>query len=126
MNSKYKLQAFFWSIIILIALSSVASVVARRTNRLPSTNITITNSSSLEIRHVYLAHADQDDWSADQLGDTPITPGHSTTLSNISWDQASLKLIGEDQNGCFFYQTIALADNVTWTITSNATPDCGN
>jgi hypothetical protein len=125
-NSKHKLHGLLWSVVILIALSSFAAVVAKRTSRSPSTNITIANSSStLEIRHAYLSHPDQDDWSADQLGDTPIASGGSTTLSNVSCDQAQIRVIAEDQNGCFLYQVVACGGNETWTITNGATPDCG-
>jgi hypothetical protein len=121
-----RLHPLFWSIVILIALSSVATVAARRTNRAPSTSITITNNRTLEIRHVYLSHVDQDDWSADQLNDSSIAPGGSTTLSNVSCDQANIKVIAEDQNGCFLYKVVACGENTTWTITNDATPDCGN
>jgi hypothetical protein len=126
-NSEHKLRGLFWSVVILVALSSVAAVVAKRAGRPPSTSITITNNSSnLEIRHVYLSHPDKDDWSGDQLGETPIASGKSTTLNNVSCDQAEIKVIAEDQNGCFLYQIVACGGNATWTITNGATPDCGN
>lgn len=126
-SSKHKLRGLFWSVVILVALSSVAAVVAKRAGRTPSISITISNNSSnLEIRHVYLSHTDQDDWSGDQLGETPIAPGRSTTLNNVSCDQAEIKVIGEDQNGCFLYQIVACGGNATWTIANNATPDCGS
>ena len=126
-SSKPKLRGLFWSIVILVALSSVAAVVAKRAGRAPSTSITIANNSSgLEIRHVYLSHTDRDDWSGDQLGETPIAPGNSTTLNNVSCDSAEIKVIGEDQNGCFLYQVVSCGGNATWTITNGATPDCGN
>jgi hypothetical protein len=126
-NREYKrLHPLFWSIVILIALSSVATVVARRTNQAPTISITITNNRTGEIRHVYLSHTDRDDWSADQLNDSAIAPGGSTTLSNVSCDQANTKVIAEDQNGCFLYKVVACGENTTWTITNDATPDCGN
>jgi hypothetical protein len=126
-SSKHKLRGLFWSVVILVALSSVAAVVAKRAGRTPSTSITISNNtSSLEIRHVYLSHTDRDDWSGDQIGETPITPGHSTTLNDVSCDSAEIKVIGEDQNGCFLYQVVACGGNATWTISNGVTPDCGN
>jgi hypothetical protein len=127
-NSKHKLHVLFWSVVILIALSSAAAVAAKRTGRSPSTNITITNNSStLEIRYVYLSHPDQDDWTGDQLRSAPIAAGGgSATLNDVSCDQAQIRVIGEDQNGCFLYQVVACGGNATWTITNSATPDCGN
>jgi hypothetical protein len=126
-ESKHTLRGLFWFVVIVVGLSSVAAVVAKRADRTPSTNITITNNSStLEIRHVYLSHTDKDDWSGDQLGETPIAQGRSTTLNNVSCDQGEIKVIAEDQNGCFLYQIVACGGDVTWTITNGATPDCGN
>lgn len=127
MRNKHRLRGVFWSFVIIVALSSVAAVVAKRVTRSPSTSIKITNNSTtLEIRHVYLSHPDQDDWSGDQLGLTAIAPGGSTTLNNVSCDQAEIRVIGEDQNGCFLYQVVACGGDVTWTIPNGATPDCGN
>ena len=114
------------SLVVVFALSSFAVAAAKRASRTLSCDITITNNSSLEIRHVYLAHTDQNDWSKDQLNASSILPNNSTTLSNISWDQPNIKLIAEDQNGCFFYQTVASEANSSWTISNNAVPDCGN
>ena len=127
MRSKHKLRGLFWSVVILVALSSVAAVVAKRAGRTPSTSITISNNTSnLEIRHVYLSPPNNDNWSGDKLGETPIGPGTSTTLNNVSCDSAEIKVIGEDQNGCFLYQVVACGGNATWTISNGATPDCGN
>jgi hypothetical protein len=126
MNSQKSKMRFIFSIVVVFALSSFAVVAAKRAGRAASSNITITNNSSLEIRHLYLSHSDQDDWSGDQLNHSSILPGSSTTLSNISWDQPNIKVIAEDQNGCFFYQTLAIDANSSWTISNNATPDCGN
>ena len=126
-NSKHRLRGLFWSVVILIALSSVAAVVAKRASRSPATSITITNNSStLEIRYVYLSHPDQDDWTGDQLRGAPITTGHSATLNSVSCDQANIRVIAEDQNGCFLYQIVACGGDATWAITNSATPDCGN
>jgi hypothetical protein len=47
-------------------------------------------------------------------------------LSNVSCDAANIKAIAEDQNGCFLYQTVACGADSKWTITNDATPDCGN
>jgi len=125
-NNQVSKAGFICSLMVVFALSSFAVMAAKRASRALSCDITITNNPTLEIRHVYLAHPDQNDWSKDQLNASSILPGGSTTLSNISWDQANIKVIAEDQNGCFFYQTVASDVNSSWTIANNAVPDCGN
>ena len=93
----------------------------------PSTAITIVNNSSREIRHVYLSPPDQNNWGSDQLVNSVISPnGGSFTISNVSCGGSSIKVIAEDQDGCFIYQVVTCSENVTWTIASNATRDCGN
>jgi hypothetical protein len=93
----------------------------------PSTSITIVNNSSREIRHVYLSPPDQNNWGADQLVNSVIPAnGGSFTLANVSCGQSGIKVIAEDQEGCFIYQVVTCSDNVTWTITNSTTRDCGN
>ena|SRR5215213_1440510 len=93
----------------------------------PSTAITIVNNSSHEIRHVYLSPPDQNNWGSDQLMNSVISAnGGSATISNVSCGGSSIKVIAEDQDGCFIYQVVTCAENATWTIASNATRDCGN
>src|SRR2546428_14109042 len=83
----------------IFALATFSS--ARMVTTSVSTSITIVNSSSKEIRNVYLSHVNLDDWGANQLGDAKILPSQSFTLSNIACDQQQVKVIGEDQDGCF-------------------------
>lgn len=92
----------------------------------PATTITITNSSSWEIKHVYLSATDQDNWGPDQLNGSVINPGETFTLNNVACNGSNLKVISEDQNGCFLSAVVACASNAGWTINNNATPDCGN
>jgi hypothetical protein len=91
-----------------------------------STTVNIVNNSNWEIRHVYLQISDQDAWSADQLGGAVIAPGGSYSLSNASCDGQSTKVITEDKDGCFLSQTVSCGTNSTWTITNEASPNCGN
>ena len=92
-----------------------------------STAITIVNNSSREIRHVYLSPPDSNSWGSDQLGSSAIAPnGGSVTISNVSCGGASVKVIAEDQDGCFIYKVVTCAENVTWTIAANDSRDCGN
>jgi hypothetical protein len=93
----------------------------------PSTAITIVNNTSREVRHVYLSPPDQNNWGSDQLVNSVISPdGGSFTISNVSCGGAGIKVIAEDQDGCFIYQVVTCSENVTWTIASNAARDCGN
>lgn len=93
----------------------------------PSNSITIVNNSSREIRHVFLSAPDSNNWSSDQLGTSAIAPnGGSVTISNASCSGATVKVIAEDQDGCFIYKVVSCSENVTWTITGSDSRDCGN
>ena len=90
------------------------------------TSITIANNSSREIRHVYLSAANGDNWGPDQLTGAIPAGGGSFTLGNLSCSGSGVKVIAEDQNGCFLYQVVTCDASVTWTITNDTVPDCGN
>ena len=93
----------------------------------PATAITITNNSNREIKHVFLSAPDQNNWGPDQLGSSVIAPnGGSVTLGNVSCDGPSIKVIAEDQEGCFTYQVVSCSENASWTITNESARDCGN
>ena len=89
-----------------------------------SVTLTVVNNSNKEIRSLYLSPADNDNWGSDQLNDSAIAAGATRTL-NISWDQSSVKLVGEDQDGCFLSTTMNVASSIEWTITSDAPLNCG-
>ena len=92
----------------------------------PTTSITIVNNSSREIRHIYLSPPDQNNWGSDQLSSAVSANGGSVTLGNVSCGGSSIKIIAEDQEGCFSYQVVSCSDSATWTITSETARDCGN
>ena len=95
--------------------------------RVPSTSITIVNNSGREIRHVYLSAPDQNNWGSDQLVNSVIAPnGGSFTLSDVSCGGATIKVIAEDQEGCFSYQVVSCSEGASWTITNDTARDCGN
>lgn len=91
----------------------------------PAATITIVNNSSREIRHVYLSPADQNSWGPDQLGSSVIAAGGGSVTLNVACDASSIKVITEDHQGCFLYQIVACSQATTWTISNDATPDCG-
>ena len=91
-----------------------------------ATSVTIVNNSSREIRSVYLSAPDQNNWGPDQLGSSVIAAGGgSVTLSDVACDAANIKVITEDHEGCFLSKIVACSEATTWTITNEATPDCG-
>src|SRR5690349_12372818 len=92
-----------------------------------TTSITIVNNSGREIRHVYLSAPDQNNWGSDQLSNSVIAPnGGSFTISNASCAGSGIKVIAEDQDGCFSYQVVSCSEGVSWTITNDTARDCGN
>ena len=90
-----------------------------------STSITIVNSSPREVRHLYFSNVNAEDWGADQLSNGTIAPGQSFTISDFACDQPQIKVIGEDQDGCFLTTVVTCGDSTTWTITSQTAADCG-
>ena len=92
----------------------------------PATSVTIVNNTSGEIKHIYLSPTNSNSWGADQLDPSTISAGGSFTLSNVSCDGADIKVIAEDQDGCFRYKVVACGESTTWTITSESARDCGN
>lgn len=112
--------------IAVIVVGMLACLPLLSSANSPSTRITITNNSSLEIRNVYLSSANQDNWGADQLNGS-IPPGGGTfTLDNMACSGSGVKVITEDQNGCFLYHVVACNENASWNITNDAVPDCGH
>ena len=111
-------------VILCVALCAFAALpLLSSASSSSSTNIV--NNSNRQITHVYFSHVNVDDWTGDQLGGTTISPGQSFTLSNYSCDQQQIKVIGEDQDGCFLSAVVACGANATWTITNDTVADCG-
>lgn len=113
-------------IIVCVALVAIASAPLLSSARPPTTSVNIVNNSSKDIRNVYLSHVNVDDWSGNQLGDTIISAGQSFALSNVACDQQQVKVIAEDQDGCFASTVVNCGDSATWTITNSTPRDCGN
>jgi hypothetical protein len=119
-------------IIICVALLAVGSMSLRSSARTPttavspSTAVSIVNNSNKEIRNIYLSHVNSDDWSGDQLSNgATIAAGQTVTLDSIACDQQQVKVIGEDQDGCFISTVVNCGDSATWTITNDTARDCG-
>jgi len=110
-------------VILCIAVFALTALSSART---ATTSVNIVNNSSKDIRNVYLSHVNADDWSGNQLGDTIISAGQSFALSNVACDQQQVKVIAEDQDGCFASTVVNCGDSATWTITNSTARDCGN
>lgn len=119
--SRGRLLVFAIVITVMAAVPLLACAFARST----AANLTVVNnSSSWTIQHLYLSPVDQDNWGPDQLNGAAINPGSSHSLGLAC--SSSIKVITEDQNGCFLYQTVSCGENSTWTVTDSATPNCGH
>ena len=110
-------------IIFCIALFALAALSSAKT---AATSVNIVNNSNREIRNVYLSHVNVDDWGNNQLPEgASIAPGQSYSLSNVACDQSQVKVIAEDQDGCFSSTVVNCGDSATWTITNSTARDCG-
>ena len=109
-------------ICVVITLVSVPLLLHARTF---STSVQIVNNSSGEIRNVYTSPVDNDNWSADLLGDASIGAGQSYTIGDVACTGDQTKVIAEDQDGCFLYKVVTCGQSTTWTVTNDTTRDCG-
>lgn len=114
-----RLIIFAVGVTVLVILPLISSA-----RPAPATSVTISNSSSREIRHVYLSSVNADDWSSDILNNSVIASGQSVTLSDLSCSQQQVKVIAEDQDGCFATTIVNCGDNATWAVTNTTTFDC--
>ena len=123
-----KSSTLFTSLVALaVCVGIMVCAPLLSTAHVPTTSITIVNNSGREIRHVYLSAPDQNNWGSDQLVNSVISPnGGSFTIGNVSCGGASIKVIAEDQDGCFAYQVVSCSEGATWTITNDTARDCGN
>ncbi|HSS21264.1 MAG TPA: hypothetical protein VLL54_14415 [Pyrinomonadaceae bacterium] len=126
LRSAFRNPKLYLRFVMLVAvLGTLAALTPLSTATTPSLTVSVVNNSAKEIRHIYLSPANNDDWGTDQLNESVINAGASRTLS-ISWDQSTVKLVGEDQDGCFLYQTVEASGSQVWTIDNQSARDCGN
>jgi hypothetical protein len=110
------------SCLAVIALASMPFLSRART---VSTSVNIVNNSGRGILNVYSSHINADDWGSNLLGEATIAAGQSYNLTNVTCDQQQVKIIAEDQDGCFLTTVVNCGEAMTWTITSNTARDCG-
>ena len=123
MKHSLRKRALCQLIICCVGLFGLAALSAARSL---TTSVNIVNNSSREIRNVYLSHVNVDDWGVNQLSDgATIAAGQSYNLSNVACDQGQVKVVAEDQDGCFLSTIVSCGDSATWTITNDSARDCG-
>lgn len=122
MKKTLKVRNLYRALLICAALIAVAGLSVARS---ASGSVTVANQSSRTIVHLYVAHANAEDWSEDRLNGNAIGNGQSFTISNINWDESQIKVIAEDQDGCFLSTVVESNGSATWTITNNTAANCG-
>lgn len=123
-HSRNHVPVLLTTAIVLVAV--VALAVHGSVRSANTISITVHNGTQRSIQRLYLAPGDPDNWGPDQLNGSAISAGSSYTLSGLSCDGASNRVIAEDQNGCFSYFTVSCSQNATWAITSDTPVDCGS
>jgi len=127
---KREIKSRGWSIyclgLLLIVLGAIGISSTVSSASMPTTSVTITNNSSREISHIYLSPTNQENWGADQLEPSTISPGGGTFTLNVSCSSADIKVIAEDVDGCFLYQVVSCGQSSTWTITNESGRNCGS
>ena len=124
MKNSHRKRSFYRLAILSISLFALAALSSARTPT-ASTSVNIVNNSNREIRNVFFSHVNADDWTGNQLSNgATIAPGQSYNLSNVACDQQQVKVIAEDQDGCFLSTVVSCGDSATWTIANDTATDC--
>jgi len=110
------------SVAVMALIGSVFLVGARTQATI---DITVRNNTQRQILHLYLAAGDPNNWGPDQLNGSTIPPGGSHVLNDVACSGSTIRVIAEDQNGCFVYYNASCDADQTWEITDAVTPDCG-
>jgi hypothetical protein len=119
-------KAAYCAALVALSVTMLASVTTHSRANSATINITVVNNTSGDIRHLFLSAPDSNNWTSDQLNDSAITPSHSFTAHDVSCSEANIRVIAEDQDGCFIYRVVSCSSDPSWTITDDATRDCGS
>ena len=112
-------------IIAIAAAALIGTAVVTMAKSSIAVNITVRNNSQRQVSHLYLAVGDPNNWGSDQLNGSTIQPGGSFVLSDVTCNGPTIRVIAEDQEGCFVYNNVSCDANQSWEITDSTTPDCG-
>ena len=110
--------------ITVAAVALVGTVVLAKAKSTHAIDITVRNSAHREIRHIYLAIGNPDNWGPDQLQGSTLPSGASYVINDVACG-GPVRVIAEDENGCFVYYNASCDGDQTWEITDAVTPDCG-
>jgi hypothetical protein len=111
-------------VITVVAVALVGTAILTVAKTTTAISITVRNNSQREIRHIYLALGNPDNWGPDQLHGSTVQPGGSYVVSDVSCG-STVRVVAEDQNGCFVYYNASCDADQTWEITDATPPDCG-
>ena len=111
--------------LLAVALCSMSAMFLAYAAPTQTVTLTVVNNSAKDLRYLYLSPTGNDNWSSDQLNDAGISAGGSRTI-NFNWEQSSVKLVGEDRDGCFLTTTVTVASSIEWTITNDTPRNCGD
>jgi hypothetical protein len=115
------------SLAILAALfCAVVAAPLSSAHTVATGTIKVVNNSGRVMIHLYLSPTTAETWSDDLLNDATLSSGQEFTLSNVSCDGSEIRVIGEDVDGCFVSGVVSCTGEATWTITTDAVPNCGN
>jgi hypothetical protein len=88
--------------------------------------ISVINNADREIRHLYLSPVNQNSWGPDLLDGRVVKKGESFQITDAACQGYEIKVIAEDQQGCFSYGVVTCAEaSTSWTITNDTPADCG-
>jgi len=113
----------YLALMFLAVLSAICVLAPLSSATAPSITVSVVNNSQRAVSHLYLASAGSDDWTGDQLSGA-VNAGSSQSVS-VTWSESTVKLIAEDEDGCFLSTTIDNSGSPSWTITSSTARDCG-
>jgi len=107
--------------IVVVSLFCVLTPLSRATA--PTLSLSVVNNSQKEIRHLFLSSAASDNWGDDLLS-ASIAAGGSSSV-NADWGESTVKVVAEDEDGCFLTTTLNTAGTPSWTITNDTPRNCG-
>ena len=84
-----------------------------------SSDLTVTNDSSFDIRELYLTFSTSSGFGANRLGSNPLLPGESITLAGISCDTYDVLMVDETGAKCEHDSLSLCGSSAFFDITNN-------